>query len=124
MSAQAQVASWVRRFEAAVTTAVPVLVIHLVLVFAISVTGPSLDLSLQRRYGMTWQQSYKVYVAVITSLPLAWVILYGVIAKATYGMRKRKIRFGNIDGAPIGRGRCLLRITVGIIIFPYRGSWR
>jgi len=119
---ESQVASLVRRVEAAITTAVPLVLFVVVGFWAIGTVFP-LDMYLQH-YGLTAQQSEWLSFILVLSLPPLWVVFDGGIARSTYGMRKRKIRFGNIDGSPISRGRCILRIIAGIITIPlFPASW-
>lgn len=117
-----QPATLVRRAEAGITTAVPVIVFSAVALWAINTVFP-LDMYL-RHYGFSAGQSEALAMTAVLSLPFLWMIVDGGIAKATYGMRKCNVRFGHADGTQIGLARCLVRLAAGIILLPlFPVSW-
>ena len=117
-----QVARLTRRFEAVITTAVPV-GLFIVVAFWASGTVVPIDEYLQH-YGLSVYQSDCLSSIVIISLPFLWIVFDGLLPRATYGMRKRGLRFGNINGGPINGWRCALRIIMGIIFIPlFPASW-
>ena len=111
-----QVATLISRFEAGISTAIPVILWSFIALWGINTIFP-FDIYLAQ-YGLSKWHSEVLSVAVVLTLPLFWVILDGSIARATYGMRKRNIRFGNPDGMQINIGRCIIRIVAGIVLFP------
>ena len=108
------VAPMVRRVEASATTAVLVLVWLFLAPYLIGTLFPSTETTVA-----DWRVPRFVAVGAIWSLSGLWVILDGARARATYGMRKRKLIFSTEDGRALSFLSCSLRILVGIMLLPF-----
>ena len=112
-----QTSSLVRRFEASVTSAIPVIAMTMVFAW---VLGFMLDIGLllERTYGLHHRQSEALTCVIIYGIPILWFVFDGSFFKATYGMRVRSIRFCVRGGKTISLGRCCCRILIGLLLLP------
>ncbi len=107
------VAPVVRRIEASATTAVPIAIWVILGPFLIGTFFPAAE-EVVRGWGM----SPFVAVALISSASVLWLVIDGGLARATYGMRKRRLVFARSDGQNTTFAFCSLRILTGVLLLP------
>ena len=111
-------ASLIRRVEASITTAIPMVVIAVAMLIVLNTFIP-LDVYVTKATGgqNMWLGDF-LTIAIVLILPLIWVAADGARNSATYGMRKRGIKFVDYNGNHIGPCYSLLRIGVGLLMTP------
>jgi len=107
----------VRRIESGITSAILVCVGIAILSWGLHVEFVPLGGALQS-HGVSVKTAEWIQAIVVYAVPVAVFVVDGAMAGATYGMRKRKLRFYCEDGMPAGKVRSLVRILVGIAILP------
>ena len=104
--------SRIRRFEAACTTFVPVALATLILIYALSVLIP-LDHFIKRQW-----LAQLCMLSFSLAIPIIFMVVDGAEKRATYGMRVRKLRFGDGRRGEITFLRCAGRILAGVALLP------
>ncbi len=116
-----QPADCLRKFEATLNS---VVIIFLVLLISWEFLLLHIQDAWEPRGGFEPFLKYCWLICCNFIVPFLWVVLDGARAGATIGMRKRKIRFGDLDGGQLSWGKCANRIAVGIACLPlFPISW-
>jgi uncharacterized RDD family membrane protein YckC len=105
-----------RRLDAAVTTAVVVVVLSAVL-SVLAATVLPIDVFLTQR-GLGARTADAIAALFVIGLPLTWLALDGAAHGATYGMRQRRLCFLTTGSEPASFRRCFARIILGIVLLP------
>src|SRR5437899_1285822 len=105
-----------RRFSAAMSTCVLIVVWLLFSVWFFSFPLPLSEIL--RRCGAPFLVARWLPPAIVFGIPSAWYVLDGAVNRATYGMRRARIRFCSIDFSEAAFEACLLRLMAGVLTMP------
>lgn len=109
-------ASPVRRIEAGITTAIPIMVYLVVGSWLLGTLLP-LDAYFAPTRSPAWVvESLQATILILP--PMLWLVINGGFRRATYGMRQRGIRFANMEGERLAIFHSACRVLTGLMLLP------